>query len=103
MHHHKPRTRFQFCQIFRRAWMKGMTMVNIVAGFRTTGIYPLDRSVVSTRSVAESNLPVHPTLQPLLLDDQLLESPLSLLRKLLGMRPDGRKDTMFLMKDTRNG
>ena len=48
-------TRFQFSQLFRRAWMKGMTMVNIVARFRTTGIYPLDRSVVSTRSVAESN------------------------------------------------
>ena len=35
-------TRFQFSQIFSKAWMKGMTMKNIVAGFRTTGIYPFN-------------------------------------------------------------
>ena len=47
-------TRFQFSKLFHRAWSKGMTMVNIVAGFCTTGIFPLDRSVVSaSRGSAE--------------------------------------------------
>ena len=39
-------TRYQFSALFGQAWFKGMTMQNIVSGFRTTGIYPLDRSAV---------------------------------------------------------
>ena len=31
-------TRFSFCQLFSRAWYRGMTMENIIAGFRCTGI-----------------------------------------------------------------
>lgn len=37
-------TRYQFSELFSRVWMKGMTMQNIVGGFHTTGVYPLDRS-----------------------------------------------------------
>ena len=36
-------TRFTFSQIFSRAWCRGMTMENVMAGFRTTGIFPFNR------------------------------------------------------------
>ena len=38
--------RFNFTQIFSTAWTKAMTPANIVAGFRSTGIYPLNRYAV---------------------------------------------------------
>ena len=44
-------TRFQFSQIFCKAWMKGMNQKNIIAGFKTTGIYPFNPRVL----VPESN------------------------------------------------
>ena len=49
-------TRHQFSAIFQRAWSKSMTMTNIIAGFRVTGIYPLNRQAVDGRrkSVCES-------------------------------------------------
>ena len=43
-------TRYQFSELFRRAWEKAMTMTNIIAGFRTTGVYPLDRSAIPIRA-----------------------------------------------------
>ena len=47
-----------FVSLFAKAWTKSMTMKNIMASFRTTGIFPLDRnkvlslvnSVISTES-----------------------------------------------------
>ena len=39
-------TRFNFSQLFSLAWMKSMTMKNIVGGFRVTGVYPVNRNVV---------------------------------------------------------
>ena len=35
-------TRFQFSEIFGKAWKRGMTTRNIVAGFETTGFYPFN-------------------------------------------------------------
>ena len=35
-------TRFQFSELFGRAWKNGMTMKNIIGGFKTTGIYPFN-------------------------------------------------------------
>ncbi len=35
-------TRYQFSELFREAWLKGMTMSNVIAGFKTTGIYPFN-------------------------------------------------------------
>lgn len=35
-------TRYDFSQLFSRAWYKGMSMVNVIQGFSTTGIYPLN-------------------------------------------------------------
>ena len=40
-------TKFQFSALFTRAWGRSMTMANVTAGFRVTGIYPLNRNVLS--------------------------------------------------------
>lgn len=36
-------TRYQFCMLFGKAWMKSVIPTNIVSGFRITGIYPTNR------------------------------------------------------------
>ena len=41
---HKVVTRYTFNKLFSQAWMKSMTIKNILAEFRVSGIYPLDRS-----------------------------------------------------------
>jgi hypothetical protein len=38
--------RFNFNALFSRAWAKAMTMPNILAGFRVTGVYPFDRNIL---------------------------------------------------------
>ena len=43
-------TRFQFSFLFGRAWMKTMTPLNIVAGFKVTGVYPTDRYRILPKS-----------------------------------------------------
>ena len=40
-------TLHQFSKLFGQAWMMGMTMQNIVAGFHTTGVYPFNHSALS--------------------------------------------------------
>ena len=35
-------TRFQFNEIFSKAWMRGMTMRNVINGFKTTGVFPFN-------------------------------------------------------------
>ena len=37
---------YNFCRLFSKAWLESMTTSNIVAGFHTTGIYPLDRDAI---------------------------------------------------------
>lgn len=37
-------TKFQFSAIFSEAWLRSMTVANITAGFRVTGIYPVNRN-----------------------------------------------------------
>lgn len=39
-------TRYDFSALFADAWSKAMTMKNITAGFRVTGIYPFNREAV---------------------------------------------------------
>ena len=39
-------TRYEFSQLFGRAWIRSITMKNITAGFRTTGIYPFNRYAI---------------------------------------------------------
>ena len=48
----KAVTRYQFSDLFRCAWEKSMNMTNIVPGFRTTGIFPLNPMAVSVSSVS---------------------------------------------------
>ena len=35
-------TRYQFSQLFNKAWMQNMNISNIISGFKATGIYPTD-------------------------------------------------------------
>ncbi len=42
-------TRFQFCQLFSRAWYRGMSMTNAITGFRITGIFPFNRYALRPR------------------------------------------------------
>lgn len=44
-------TRFQFSELFGRAWMRGMSMKNVIAGFHTTGIFPFNRHALQTKDV----------------------------------------------------
>ncbi len=48
-------TRYQFSSLFSKAWMQSMTIGNVTAAFRVTGVYPLDRDVFSF--VNEAALP----------------------------------------------
>ena len=50
-------TRYQFCEVFAKAWAKGMTMKNIIGGFKTTGVFPMNREVIMPKSspVKEGN------------------------------------------------
>ena len=41
-------TRFSFCRVFSKAWISGMTMQNVITGFRITGVFPVDRTVIAT-------------------------------------------------------
>ena len=37
---------YNFCRLFSKAWIEGMTAINICAGFRTTGIHPLNADIL---------------------------------------------------------
>lgn len=72
-HFGKKVTRFQFSQLFSKAWFKAMTPTNIIAGFRACGVCPLDPSVfeVPTKdedadnsASSEYGLPFIPFLTP---------------------------------------
>ena len=39
-------SKFQFSRLFSKAWSKGMTINNIVSGFRSTGIYPFNPEAI---------------------------------------------------------
>ena len=39
-------TKFHFSELFSQAWSNSMTISNIASGFRTTGIYPFNPSVI---------------------------------------------------------
>ena len=39
-------TKFQFSSLFAQAWSKGMTINNIVSGFRSAGIYPFAPNII---------------------------------------------------------
>ena len=39
-------TRYQFSQLFNKAWMRSMNISNIISGFKVTRIYPTDRQAL---------------------------------------------------------
>ena len=57
-------TRYQFSEIFAKAWAKGMTMKNIIGGFKTTGVFPMNREAIMPKSspVKEGNMFDTPSL-----------------------------------------
>lgn len=81
-------TKFQFTPLFRNAWLKSMTVVNITGGFRVTGVYPVDRNALSppqqesealSRATGLSFIPLYSPsqrpLSPVNLDSSLIDSP----------------------------
>lgn len=41
-------TRYQFSALFHRAWARSMTMENVISGFRSTGVFPLNRKALAS-------------------------------------------------------
>jgi len=39
-------SKYNFCSVFREAWLKAITPSNVVAGFRKAGIFPMNRQKV---------------------------------------------------------
>ena len=57
-------TRFQFSQIFSKAWVRGMTMTNVMAGFRTTGVCPFDHNAVKSKTLLNPAEAFDPSVLP---------------------------------------
>ena len=49
-------TMFTFCQVFRRAWTQSMTMENVISGFLTTGVYPINKAAVFIKTPVKSRM-----------------------------------------------
>lgn len=47
-------TRYEFSTLFGKAWTRSMNIANVIAGFRTTGIFTFNRNALS---VSESETP----------------------------------------------
>ena len=47
-------SRYNFTQLFARAWAKAMNPANIALGFRATGVYPFDRNAIKIPGVPET-------------------------------------------------
>lgn len=39
-------SKFNFCGVFREAWLKAITPTNVISGFKKAGIYPFDRDKI---------------------------------------------------------
>ena len=48
--------RYIFSKLFNKSWTEAMTIRNIVSGFRTTGVYPVNRDAISLPGVPETRL-----------------------------------------------
>jgi len=51
-------SKFNFCTIFRDAWLKAITPYNIVAGFRKAGVFPLNREKILLLAETQSEYSV---------------------------------------------
>lgn len=45
-------TQYEFMQVFNRAWYRAMTSLNLIADFRVTGVFPLNRRVIELCSTS---------------------------------------------------
>ena len=77
-------SKYNFSSIFSEAWIQSMTPKNVLAGFRTTGVYPLNRDAIKlpgddvTSNLCEkTGLPYIPLYTPVKrrLSDGVAESP----------------------------
>lgn len=50
-------SRYSFSRLFSTAWMKAMTMSNILGGFKVTGVFPLNRDAVKLPITHMEKLP----------------------------------------------
>ena len=50
-------SRRNFMGVFQKAWVQGMSISNVIGSFRTTGVYPVDRRVLSQLSQETSISP----------------------------------------------
>lgn len=48
--------RYNVSQVFHTAWMRSMSMGNVVSSFRATGVFPPNRSVVLSQLHAQSHV-----------------------------------------------
>ena len=48
-------TKFNFNQLFSQAWLKSLTPANLIAGFKTCGVFPFDRNAVKAVPTHEMN------------------------------------------------
>ena len=44
--HRQVINEYNFCSLFSKAWLESMTVSNIAGGFRTTGLYPVNRDAI---------------------------------------------------------
>jgi hypothetical protein len=54
--------RLEFSSIFARAWFQAMKMENIIAGFRVSGIYPLNLDILKSLHIQQVEKPASPKL-----------------------------------------
>ena len=57
-------TRFQVSQVFSKAWVRAMTMTNVMAGFRTTGVCPFDHNAVKSKTPLNPAEAFDPSMLP---------------------------------------
>ena len=56
-HSEQPINKIEFCNLFCPSWNMAMSVKNIMAGFRKTGIYPHDVNAIPESSMAPSDIP----------------------------------------------
>ena len=64
----KAVNRFVFCKLLNEAWVQSMSASNIMGGFKTTGVYPIDRNAINIKAkdtVANNELGFIPLCSPM--------------------------------------
>ncbi len=53
---------YSFCSLLSKAWMESMTAINIINGFKTTGIYPLNENAVIKKLPGKATVSNEPNM-----------------------------------------